>query len=326
MRTTDIRPTTATYGCEHFGRLRRVLLHRPGEALGLVNARNYRRWLFDGVPDPARFAAEHDRYRALLEAHGVEVLELSDHLADYRERIRRLPNLSYLHDTAVVSSRGTFLSRMATAARRGEEDLVGEALAALGVPLTHRFDGPGDAFEGCLLLSPETLLVADTERHTAATIARFIPRALDHFREVIRVAVPQARRFMHPDMIYNRVDLDLALAYLPAFLSVELHTRNGGAREIDFRRHMAERGVEIVEVSGDEQRRWACSFVPLEPGVVVHYDLALEPETRRRLERRGVEFVLFHPEALLAGGGSLRCLTLRLHREPLRGGRRGRRA
>jgi arginine deiminase len=312
--------TAVDYGCDRFGRLRRVMLHRPGEALRLVGADNYRQWLFDGVPDVARFADEHDGYRDLLESLGVEVVELGDCLRDGHERIARLPNLSYLHDTAVVSRRGAFLSRMAGPARRGEEDLVGEALEALGIPLVHTFDGPDDAFEGCLLLSPETLLVADTERHTAATIARFIPRALEIFPEVIHVAVPKARRFMHPDMIYNRVDHDLALAYLPAFLSAQLHTADG-AGEIDFRRHMADRGVEIVEVSDAEQRRWACSFVPLEPGVILHYDIALSPETRRRLERRGVEFVLYHPDALLAGGGSLRCLTLRIHREPDPGAR-----
>jgi arginine deiminase len=306
--------TAVDYGCDHFGRLRRVMLHRPGEALRLVGADNYRQWLFDGVPDVARFADEHDGYRDLLESLGVEVVELGDCLQDGHERIARLPNLSYLHDTAVVSRRGALLSRMAGPARRGEEDLVGEALEALDIPLVHTFDGPDDAFEGCLLLSPETLLVADTERHTAATIARFIPRALEIFPEVVYVEVPKARRFMHPDMIYNRVDHDLALAYLPAFLSAQLHTADG-VREIDFRRHMADRGVEIVDVSGEEQRRWACSFVPLEPGVILHYDIALAPETRRRLERRGVEFVLYHPDALLAGGGSLRCLTLRLQRE-----------
>lgn len=314
MTPIETEASTAAYGCERFGRLRRAMLHRPGKALGLVNRANYRHWLFDGVPEPDRFAEEHDRYRAVLEANGVEVVELGDCLQDGHERVARLPNLSYLHDTAVISSRGALLSRMAGPARRGEEEIVGEALQALGIPVLHQFSAPDDAFEGCLLLSPETLLVADTERHTAAAVARFIPRVLETFEEVIHVEVPQARRFMHPDMLYNRVKHDLALAYLPAFLATRLHTR-GGAREVDFRRHMAAKGVEIVPVSDAEQRRWACSFVPLEPGVILHYDIALRPETRRKLERRGVEFVLFHPDAMLAGGGSLRCLTLRLHRD-----------
>lgn len=78
------------YGCESFGRLRRVMLHRPGEALRLVGAGNYRRWLFDGVPDVARFADEHDRYRDLPESLGVEVVELGDCLRDGHARIARL--------------------------------------------------------------------------------------------------------------------------------------------------------------------------------------------------------------------------------------------
>jgi arginine deiminase len=73
--------------------------------------------------------------------------------------------------------------------------------------------------------------------------------------------------------------------------------------------------VELVEVSSEEQQRWACSFVPLQPRKIVHYSIALNRQTWRELERRGVESIVFHPDALLAGGGSLRCLTMRLLRE-----------
>ena len=59
------------YGCEEFGRLTTVLLHRPGPELRLVNSENYRQWLFDRVPDIDRFVEEHDRYRELLTSHGV---------------------------------------------------------------------------------------------------------------------------------------------------------------------------------------------------------------------------------------------------------------
>ena len=79
---------------------------------------------------------------------------------------------------------------------------------------------------------------------------------------------------------------------------------------------MRSRGVEIIPVSDSEQARLACSFVPLEPGVIFHYDTALDGPTQRELARRGVELISFHPEAMVAGGGSLRCLTLRLWRTP----------
>lgn len=304
------------FGCEHFGRLRRVLLHRPGRALELVNGRNCRSWLFDAPPDVGRFIDEHDRYRRLLGDHGVQVLELSELVDDgVRAQIDRLPNLTYLHDVAAVSSKGAFLSAMAWPARRGEELVLAEALRRLDIPVLTQFLPGRDAFEGCLLLSPRTLLVARTQRHSRPSVAKFIPTALRYFDQVIEVDVPPARRYMHPDTIYNRLREDLALAYLPAFGRCRLHDGKT-VREIDFERHMASEGVRIVHVSDSEQRRLACSFVPLEPGVIFHYDTALDGSTRRLLGRRGVELLLFHPQAMVAGGGSLRCLTLRLWRSP----------
>ena len=77
---------------------------------------------------------------------------------------------------------------------------------------------------------------------------------------------------------------------------------------------MREKGMEIITVSDPEQSRLACSFVPLESGTIFHYDTALDKETKTKLVQEGVEIIPFHPEALLAGGGSLRCHTLRLCR------------
>jgi arginine deiminase len=305
----------AAYGCEEFGRLESVLVHTPGEELLCLNESNYRQWLFDRVPDIDRFVAEHARWCHLLEENGVEVNQLADHVKVNSELLRELPNVMYLHDTAVVTSRGAILSRMLWPARRREEVVVGEALADLGIPTWIDFPRPDDGFEGCLLLSPETVLVAYTERHVAGSIRRFIPQALEAFDEVVFVDIPKGRRYMHPDTIFNRVSHDLALAYLPAFEETVLY-RDGTAREVDFADFMAARGVELIGVSDSEQQRLACTFVPLEPGVIFHYDTALDLDTARKLARRGVEIILLHPEALTAGGGSLRCLTLRLRRNP----------
>lgn len=302
------------YGCEEFGRLKRAMLHRPGPALKLINEENREQWLFDGVPDIERFAEEHDRYRELLQSLGVEVHELSDHINGSRVLIDRMPNLIYLHDTAVVCSQGAILSKMAWDARKDEQVVVREALTNIGIPIAVEFQEPDDAFEGCLLLSPETVLVAETERHKLSSIMKFTKKALQFFDEVIYVDIPKARRYMHPDTIYNRVKHDLAIAYLPAFKTTFSITRTD-AKQIDFAEHMASKGVEIVNVSDSEQQRLACTFVPLEPGVMLHYDTALDTETQQRLSRKGVELVLFHPDAMTAGGGSLRCITLRLHRE-----------
>ena len=312
------RSTTAKipYGCDEFGRLTRVMMHRPGSELGLITEENCRRWLFDRVPNISQFTEEHDRYRELLVSLGIEVFELADYVNEHRDLMAWMPNLTYLHDTAVISSQGAILSSMAWEGRRNEEIVVREALTNLGIPIFIEFDNSQEAFEGCLLLSPDTVLVAETERHSQRAIDRFIRKILTKCREVIYVDIPKARRYMHPDTIYNRLTLNLAIAYLPAFKNTYRFTRSG-VEKIDFAGHMRRKGTELVNVSDSEQRRLACSFVPLQPGVIVHYDTALDKETQTFLGRKGVEIIFLHPEAITAGGGSLRCFTLRLHRQTL---------
>ena len=148
----EIVDTEVPYGCEEFGRLARVMLHRPGSELELINHDNHRQWLFDRVPDIGRFIDEHDRYRQLLISHGVDVLELSDYVNDHHEMVARMPNLTYLHDIAVISSKGAILSSMAWEGRKNEEIVVREALTNLGIPILIEADATQGAFEGCQVM------------------------------------------------------------------------------------------------------------------------------------------------------------------------------
>lgn len=302
------------YGTEAFGRLRTVMVHNPGGAIRSISSLNCRDYLFDRAPDPDRYLEEHAAYVALLRQQGVHVFELAEHVSQNRDLLEKLPNLAYMHDIAVITRRGAILSKMCFGGRKSEEVAVREALTHLGIPIFYEF-GRDDVFEGCLLLSPRTMFIAETERHKDASIERFIPEALTLFDEVVYVDIPDERRFMHPDMVFGMVSEHLAVAYLPAFLRTTLVTRDGRVEIDDTRRFMETRGIEIVSVSDDEQQRWACTFVPLEPNVVIHYDIAWNERTKAELARRGVRMIEFHPDALLAGGGSLRCLTLQLWRD-----------
>ncbi len=301
------------YGCDELGRLKSVLVHTPGEELTLVNESNCKHWLYDKVPDISGYIKEHRSYQELLESNGVRVYELEDNVEENIDMIRNMPNLTFLHDTAVITGKGAILSRMRPPAREKEEVVVKEALNNLGIPILSEFNGGEGFFEGCLLLSKETVFVADTERHTYPFIREFISNILKEFNEVIYVRIPKARRYMHPDTVFNRIREDLALAYLPAVEETCLFTEDSRER-IDFKAFMREKGVGIIPVSDSEQSRLACSFVPLESGTIFHYDTALDQKTRKNLESEGVEIIPFHPNALLAGGGSLRCHTLRLCR------------
>jgi arginine deiminase len=60
------------------GRLRTVLLHRPGAELKRLTPRNNDSLLFDGIPWVGRAQEEHDAFAEALTGRGVEVLYLTD--------------------------------------------------------------------------------------------------------------------------------------------------------------------------------------------------------------------------------------------------------
>jgi arginine deiminase len=64
------------------GRLRTVLLHRPGPELERLTPRNNDRLLFDGIPWVRRAQEEHDGFAQALTDRGVEVLYLADLLTE----------------------------------------------------------------------------------------------------------------------------------------------------------------------------------------------------------------------------------------------------
>jgi arginine deiminase len=63
-------------------RLRTVLLHRPSAELARLTPRNNDSLLFDGIPWVSRAQEEHDAFAAALSSRGVEVLYVSDLLAE----------------------------------------------------------------------------------------------------------------------------------------------------------------------------------------------------------------------------------------------------
>jgi arginine deiminase len=64
------------------GRLRTVMLHRPGPELKRLTPRNNDRLLFDGIPWVSRAQDEHDAFAQALRDRDVEVLYLTELLAE----------------------------------------------------------------------------------------------------------------------------------------------------------------------------------------------------------------------------------------------------
>src|SRR4051812_49830811 len=75
---SDVSPGVSS----EVGRLRTVMLHRPGPELQRLTPRNNDKLLFDGIPWVGRAQEEHDAFAQALRDRGVEVLYLRDLLVE----------------------------------------------------------------------------------------------------------------------------------------------------------------------------------------------------------------------------------------------------
>ena len=75
-------PQSGTGVSNEVGRLRTVMLHRPGPELKRLTPRNNDKLLFDGIPWVGRAQEEHDAFAEALRSRGVEVLYLVELLTE----------------------------------------------------------------------------------------------------------------------------------------------------------------------------------------------------------------------------------------------------
>ena len=66
------------HNTSEIGRLRKVMLHRPGGELENLMPEYLERLLFDDIPSLREAQRDHDSFAACLRSQGVEVVYLAD--------------------------------------------------------------------------------------------------------------------------------------------------------------------------------------------------------------------------------------------------------
>jgi dimethylargininase len=274
------------YGCQSMtGELRRVLVRAP-------RAEDLHGWQACGwraEPDPAGIAAEHEAFCELVAGAGAEVV-LAESPADGN------PDAIYTYDPALVSDAGALLLHPGKECRQAEVQAMAEDFERVGVPIVGRLEAPASAEGGdCCWLDERTLLAGCGYRTNEAGIARL--RELLPGVEVLAFDLPHwhgRNEVMHLMSLISPLGPDLAVVY-PPLLPTRL------AQRLD------ERGVELVEVPDEEFVTMGSNVLALAPRVA----LAVEgnPETRRRMERAGVEVLTYRGDELSKGDGGPTCLT-----------------
>jgi N-dimethylarginine dimethylaminohydrolase len=275
----------ARYGsASMWGTLERVLVRPPLAE----DAEHWRAYAWRGAPDHAAAATEHELLCALLEEAGAEVV-VSRHDPGN-------PDAIYVYDPVLVGTRGAVLLRPGKEGRRGEPRAIAESLEAAGVPVAAEIADPVVVEGGdTVWLDPETLLVGVGYRTS--------PSAVDALREAFGVEVVAfdlphwngRGEVMHLMSFLSPLDRDLALVY----------ARIAPVRLLEL---LAERGIAVVEVPDEEFETQGPNVLALGPRRALALDGS--PETRRRLEKAGVDVVVYRGEEISKkGDGGPTCLT-----------------
>jgi N-dimethylarginine dimethylaminohydrolase len=268
-----------------WGDLQRVLVRRPLPE----DAPAWETYGWRAAPDVAMAQAEHETFCAVLEEAGAEVV-VSEHDPGN-------PDAIYTYDPTLVGRDGAVLLRPGKHGRRREPEATVAALALAGIPVVGRIE-PDATVEGgdTVWLDETTLLVGIGYRTNPAALHSL--REAFPGTEVIAFDLPHwngAAEVMHLMSLVSPLDRDLALVY----------TRLAPTRLMWL---LAERGIEVVEVPDDEFETMGPNVLALGP----RRALALEgnEETRRRLERKGVDVLAYRGDEISRkGDGGPTCLT-----------------
>jgi arginine deiminase len=245
------------------GRLRSVLVHRPGDELRAIDRRNAARMLFAGPVDLAQAQTQHDAFTAALRADGVEVLYVEELLAQVAARrpdalldaaasalparvrrrfallapdrlaraliggawlLRPLPNLLYTRDPSVRLGKRALIGAMATEVRRREAALM-TALHRLHPKLASTAEAPPGVEGGDVIVAgPGRVIVGISPRTTTASAHRLASNLLLQRAATEVITIElPPGAGVHLDLLLSMVDYDTFAVWAPARRALRAH-------------------------------------------------------------------------------------------------------
>lgn len=287
------------------GRLRKVLVHRPGiewdvmktggayvpEIDALLGPHDMWYWKGRERPDIPKAQAQHDNLTGALKAEGVEIIEVLDPLPHLTKTI-------YTRDTAIIVKGGAVLCRFGIDYRRGEELPVMRTLADIGMPILHTIHGKGLMEGGSFLWLNQTAAAVSIGHRSNHEGARQLGEVLKTLG-VELLWVDNTGYGLHIDGSLVMLKPDLAMAFvndLPWW----------------FLDRLKEMGIHILDaVEGDGWQSVNCLAVS--PGRVIMP--ASAERSAGKLIKAGIEVIPIEYDEIPKGGGGIHCSTLPLVRD-----------
>ncbi len=289
------------------GRIRSILVHRPGPELDMVDpAKRIEEigsygdlekgwyWQSDTVPDMDKLRAQHDSMVEVFKREGIEV-----HYLDGQGQTDGMLKACYTRDSALMVKGGAIVCRMAPRIRQGEEMVVTRTLAKLGVPILRTIHSTGMLEGGSFAwINPQTAVVGRSIRINNEAIEQ-----LDDVlkRQGVELLVVDLNGYtIHIDGSFVMVDKDLALVdatQLPYW----------------FLEKLRELGVDTVEIT-PQDNPWIINGLAIAPGRYLMGNGASN-RTLDLLQRKGVEVIPLDFDLVQLNGGGIHCSTMPLIRD-----------
>lgn len=293
------------WGCRNdVGRLRTVLMHRPGDELDTVDPAKRmeeiggygdpdKGWYWRGAtpPDLPAMQAQHDALVKILEENQVRVVMLDRCAAGRMKSV-------YTRDVVIAVDGGAIVCRLGPRVRRGEELPASRTLTALGMPIIRTITGTGIMEGGSFAWINENTAVIGLSSRVNEEAARQIEEVLAPMGvELLRMQVPGFR--LHIDGMFVMVDVDTALV-------------NPILCPFVFMEELKARGIRLIELSPEDEP-FSINCLAIAPGRVIMSETS--ERTLEKLDKAGIEVISLDYEAVWRGGGGIHCSTAPLARD-----------
>lgn len=275
-----------------WGRLKSVLLHRPGAELA-APADPDAALLLEPI-DAARAAAQHDAIAQAYKDAGAMVHYVEPAVTPF-------PNQMFVADLMFMTPEGAIVARPASAVRAGEERWGARRLADLGVPILRTVRGDG-TFEGAdaMWIDPQTVIIGRGLRTNDAGAAQVAATLNEMGIETIVVDLPFGT--MHLMGMLRLADRDLAIAWPTRFA----HRGVKALKKRGFK-------VAFIPDEAEAAHGKAFNFVTLAPRHILM--AAGNPVTQTFYESLGITCHTVVVDELGKAAGAIGCLTGVLERE-----------
>ncbi|MFQ6123705.1 MAG: dimethylarginine dimethylaminohydrolase family protein [Candidatus Heimdallarchaeota archaeon] len=290
------------------GKLRKVLMHRPGLEILQVTKENLSYYRFKTPPNLEKMQEEFDAFVDALRNEGIQVFILEDLIED-----TPYPNLLFTRDILSVTDIGMIVMNMAVSARMSEPQIAKKALERR-VPVALEIELPGYLEGGDFVyLDEQTLAVGYGPRTNLGGVTQLIQGLkTSQIRKIVSVPLPSYR--VHLDGAFMVITPDLCVVHEPSLsYDVARITHGGQIRSAPFLSYLKKKKFDKITVTIEEAQNFGPNLFVVESGKVISYDW----NTRiiSELEKRGVDVIPIAGQELVKGAGGPHCMTCPLLRD-----------